>query len=221
VARALGDRSEAVLARFVAARDAGDRPAAVAAWEELLALNVDRVRAMVALWGGSGRLSADEREDAVQRALVKLWRNMVSTFAGGSMGEWVNAVRTCVNFASTDVQREAAQRTSRAAPLEDGDSVAEESFARNQEKAEAAEFVAWALPRVEDERRRLVLARTLDGAPAAAIDLRTGDVIADPFQPTAALVALLRLRAEHLHGPARSPGGRRLRLRPRGRSVTA
>ena len=49
MARALGDRGEAVLARFVAARDAGDREAALAAWGDLLALNVDRVRAMVGL----------------------------------------------------------------------------------------------------------------------------------------------------------------------------
>ena len=171
-----------MLARFVAARDSGDRPAAVAAWEELLALNVDRVRAMVALWGSGGRLSPDEREDAVQRALVKLWRNMVSTFAGGSMGEWVNAVRACVNFACTDVQREAASRSGRSAPLEEGDSVAEASFARGEEKAEAAEFVAWALPRVEDERRRLVLARTLDGAPAAAVAAELGIEMGNLYQ---------------------------------------
>ncbi|WP_354697955.1 hypothetical protein [Paraconexibacter sp. AEG42_29] len=50
---------------------------------------------------------------------------------------------------------------------------------------------------------------TVDGVPAAAISLSTGAVVADPFTPTAALVALLRMRAEHLRGPARSPGGLR------------
>ncbi|UTI66812.1 hypothetical protein NBH00_11530 [Paraconexibacter antarcticus] len=52
-----------------------------------------------------------------------------------------------------------------------------------------------------------LLIGTLDGVPAAAIGITSGDVVADPFRPTAALVDLLRLRAEHLCGPARSPGG--------------
>jgi RNA polymerase sigma factor (sigma-70 family) len=182
VARVLGDRSEAALARFVAARDAGDRGRALAAWEELLALNADRVRGMVGLWAARGRLSADEREDAVQRAMVKLWRNMIGTFAGTTMGEWVNAVRTCVSYACADVQREAAARTGRSAPLEAGDDVALDSHARAEEKADAAGFVAWALPRVADERRRLVLARTLDGAPAAAIAAELGVEMGNLYQ---------------------------------------
>lgn len=57
-----------------------------------------------------------------------------------------------------------------------------------------------------------LLIGTIDGVPAAALSLATGAVVADPFVPTAALVALLRMRAEHLRGPARSPGGRRLGL---------
>jgi DNA-directed RNA polymerase specialized sigma24 family protein len=197
VARALGDRGEAVLARFVAARDAGDREAALAAWGDLLALNVDRVRAMVGLWGGGGRLSADEREDAVQRALVKLWRNMVDTFAGSSMGEWVNAARTCVNYACLDVQREAATRSGRAAPVEEADAVAVDTHARAEEMADAAGFVVWALPRVEDERRRLVLSRTLDGAPAAAIAAELGIEMGNLYQlRSRGLKDLARLRAE-------------------------
>lgn len=50
-----------------------------------------------------------------------------------------------------------------------------------------------------------LLLGTIDGVPAAAISLAGGAVVADPFQHTAALVALLRLRADHLHGPARGP----------------
>lgn len=197
MAQGLGDRSEGVLATFVAARDAGDGPAAVAAWEELLALNVDRVRGMVALWGSGGRLSADEREDAVQRALVKLWRNMIGTFAGSSMGEWVNAARTCVGYACLDVQREAAVRSQRTAPIEAGDSVAEAAHRRGEERADAAGFLAWALPRVEDERRRLVLTRTLDGAPAAAIAAELGVEMGNLYQlRSRGLKELARLRRE-------------------------
>lgn len=54
-----------------------------------------------------------------------------------------------------------------------------------------------------------ILIGTLDGVPSAAIGITSGHVVADPFRPTAALVDLLRLRAEHLRGPARSPGGAR------------
>jgi hypothetical protein len=36
----------------------------------------------------------------------------------------------------------------------------------------------------------------------AALDLRTGAEIADPFRPSAAAVALLRVRAEQLQAPA-------------------
>jgi len=35
----------------------------------------------------------------------------------------------------------------------------------------------------------------VDGEPAAALDLATGAVVADPFRPTADVVALLQLRA--------------------------
>src|SRR4051812_40970568 len=193
----LGAPGETALARFVAARDAGDAAGAGAAWEELLTLNVDRVRAMVALWGRGGRLSADEREDAVQRALVRVWRNMAGTFAGSSPGEWVNAVRTCVGYACLDVQREAAGRSGREAPLEEGDVVAHVSHARAEERADAVDFLAWALPLVDDERRRLVLTRTLDGAPAAAIAAELGVEMGNLYQlRSRGLKDLARLREQ-------------------------
>lgn len=52
------------------------------------------------------------------------------------------------------------------------------------------------------------LLAAVDGTPVAALSLTTGEAVADPFTPTAALVAMLRMRAEHLRGPARSPGRR-------------
>ena len=42
----------------------------------------------------------------------------------------------------------------------------------------------------------------------------SGDTIADPFRPTAAIVALLRLRADQLSGTG--PRSRRLGRRPPG-----
>lgn len=40
----------------------------------------------------------------------------------------------------------------------------------------------------------------VDGEPVAAVSITTGRAIADPFHPTADVVALLRLRAERLRG---------------------
>jgi DNA-directed RNA polymerase specialized sigma24 family protein len=169
-------RDEQLLRRFVACRDAGDTAGARERWMELVTDNLGRVEAMVALWARGGRLSPDEREEALQAALIKLWRNMVTTFAGTSMGEWVNAVKACVDFACRDVQRAAARRSSREAPLEDSEAAAPREFRaaheehrREAERADARGFVIWGLEQVGNERRRLVLERTLDGVPAEEI----------------------------------------------------
>ena len=64
----------------------------------------------------------------------------------------------------------------------------------------------------------------VDGVPRAALDLRDRRVVADPFAPTAPLVALLRLRAELLEGARRQAWTARVRgaLRPRvGRALDA
>jgi hypothetical protein len=52
----------------------------------------------------------------------------------------------------------------------------------------------------------------VDGRVVAALPLRGGQVMADPFRPTAHLVPLLELRAKQLATPARQPrtGLRRL-----------
>jgi hypothetical protein len=44
----------------------------------------------------------------------------------------------------------------------------------------------------------------IDGVPAAAISLTSGRVVADPFRPTAELVATMRLRAAALTGERRT-----------------
>ncbi len=178
-------RDDAVLQRFLEARAAGDEPTAARCWEELVERNYDRVRGMVALWGRGGRLSADEGEEAVQRALVRLWNRMAVTFEGATMGEWVNATRQLVEFACLDVQREAARRSRRERSLDeqrpgtDGEPVgahdarlarlAADELRRAGERADALGFTEWALPRVANPRRRTVLERTLDGVPAEAI----------------------------------------------------
>jgi hypothetical protein len=49
-----------------------------------------------------------------------------------------------------------------------------------------------------------VLMGEIDGVPAAAISLTSGRVVADPFRPTAELVASLRMRAAALTGERRT-----------------
>lgn len=55
-----------------------------------------------------------------------------------------------------------------------------------------------------------LLVAVVAGAPRAALSLADGATVADPFMPTADLVALLRVRAEQTHGRG---WGRRLRDR--------
>ncbi len=104
----VGRHDDELLRRFVAARDAGDDAAMRHWWHELVATNYDRVAAMVAL-EARRHLSADERQDAVQAACLRLTVNMIATFHGTSMGEWINALRRLVRFACIDVQRKAAR----------------------------------------------------------------------------------------------------------------
>jgi hypothetical protein len=58
-----------------------------------------------------------------------------------------------------------------------------------------------------------ILIGELDGAPAAALSLGSGRAVADPFRPTAHLVATLRTRAAGLIAVERKPSLRD-RLRP-------
>lgn len=77
---------------------------------------------------------------------------------------------------------------------------------------------AWALRRLAElDSKRLpsddFLVAEIGGAPVAAVGVRSGTVVADPFRPTADLAKLLRLRAERARcadAPSR-PGLRPLR----------
>ncbi len=174
---------DALLRRFVACREAGDADGMVEVWNELVEAEFDRVRASVAI-RGSRRLSADERDEALQRALVRIWQNMVATFRGTSMGEWVNAMVRAVDFAVLDVQRDAARRSNRETVLGDDvdrahPGVAQEAVELHErlgEQEEAAERLAQvdaALARLP-ERRRRILELDRAGVPAAEIAAELG-----------------------------------------------
>ncbi len=153
------------LRRFLARRDAGDEAGARAAWEALLTAEWPRIKGFVAVQ--DVLFTPEERDEALSIAARKLWKDMITTFRGRTKGEWVNASRQCVWFAARQVQRDAAKLRSREqVGLEDDETLGwrHDKFAREQEKAAATAFVAWAVPQIPDERQRHVVRRTLEGA---------------------------------------------------------
>jgi hypothetical protein len=169
-------RDELVLRRFLAARRDGNARLAERCWNELLALNFDRIRNMVAAYSHA-HLSETERQEAIQLSIIKISRRLIHTFNGTSMGEWVEAVRTLIKFKCGDVQREAARHSRHQVPYVAGDE--SEAAARQrdvdeyreherrrqlEESAEAdAEqlshdraFLDWALEQLAPKRRAVI-----------------------------------------------------------------
>lgn len=205
--------------RLVAARRAGDEAAARRYWEELLVANFDRVRAFVAL-ESRGRLSTDEQQDALQRALVRIATNMFETFRGASVGEYVEAVRTLVKFACIDTQRRAATHSRRERPLDAGgaaddapgsgrldaevyaaiDAQRRELESREEDASGVADgqaFLDWAVPQLSPQRRAVIELDRRD-VPVQEIQARLGvsrDVVY--ASRSRALRDLARLRSEY------------------------
>ena len=191
--RSVGLRDEELLRRFVACREAGDGDGALHWWVKLVETKFDLVQLLVDRRAGRYGLSHHEREEAVSAALVKLWKNMVRTFQGTTMGEWVNSTKTLVETTCMDVQRNAARRTEHetsfdtvadpetANPDWKGAAKAHEDYAREGEKADAEDFMAWALAQIGDDRRRLVIERGLDGVPAEEIAAELGVSMANLY----------------------------------------
>lgn len=168
--------AERALARFVAARTAGDEAAAREAWGELVTLNFDRVSGMVRA-EAKGRLSPQELDDATQNALTKIFTNLMRSFRGTTMGEWVNATRQLVHGVCVDTQRREVRHSERRSQLhaigDDGEqtdgltakvnealldqaALAEEDEAAAEIYAIAAQFLDWGLPRLQGKRRTVL-----------------------------------------------------------------
>lgn len=185
---------EEKLRRFLAARRAGDWTTARRWWEELLSDNFDRVNAMVRL-ESRRLLSDDEQQEALQRALIKIANNLIETFRGISVGEWVEATRTLVKFACIDTQRRATAISRRERSLdgpgaEDSDEPGRfdrevhEAIGELRHEQESAEedaaaieegqaFLDWALPQLSD-KRRAVIELDRDDVPVEQIQRRLG-----------------------------------------------
>lgn len=181
------------LRRFLAARRAGDEAAARRWWDELVRDNFDRVHGMVVL-SSRGHLSAVEQDEALQRALIKLSRNMIRTFRGSSMGEWVNATKTLVFGACVDTQRREKVASSHHAPLDATDDSGEQTgqLDRNvymalekqrseheadeqsaEDDAQAREFLDWGVSQLSP-KRRAVIELDRDDVPCEEIQKRLG-----------------------------------------------
>lgn len=205
------------LRRFLAARRAGDEAAARRWWDELVRDNFDRVRGMVIL-RSRGHLSAVEQDDALQRALIKLSNNMIHTFNGTSMGEWVNATKTLVFGACVDTQRREKASSRLRAPFDATDESGEDTgqLDRNvyralekqrleqeaqaqdaDEDTQARGFLDWAVPQLSAKRRAVIELDRQD-VPCEDIQERLGvsrDVVY--ASRSRALKDLAELRQEH------------------------
>lgn len=183
----MATHDEETLRRFLAARRTCDAATARRCWEELVGANFDRVRAMVQLQS-RGRLSPDEQEEALQLALTKMAVNMIRTFRGTTVGEWVEATRTLVKYACMDTQRRAATISKRERGLDDDAGrpdadvfAAIEADRRERERRdEEAErlrerqaFLDWAIPQLSPQRRAVVELQR-QGVPVAEIERRLG-----------------------------------------------
>jgi RNA polymerase sigma factor (sigma-70 family) len=213
----VGLHDDELLRRFLAARRAGDLDGARPWWEALVTANFDRVRSFVVLQS-HGRLSPHEQDDALQLALIKLLANMIDTFRGQSMGEWVEATRTLVTFACIDTQRRATviskhERSLMGAVADDGEVersdvlayAAIEEQRRQQEDAEheaealrhGQAFLDWAIPQLT-EKRRAVIELDRDEVPMAEIQKRLGMGRDAVYQSRSrALKDLAKLREEY------------------------
>jgi DNA-directed RNA polymerase specialized sigma24 family protein len=172
----VGRHDDEKLRRFLAARRAGDEAGARHWWEELLADNFDRVYSMVRVYS-RGHLSHDEQQEALQRALIRLANNMIVTFRGTSMGEWVESTRALVKFACLDTQRRAAALSKHERSLDQPgrededtgrwDADVYQALEKQRQEQEIAEedadairdgqvFLDWAVPQLSDKRRAVI-----------------------------------------------------------------
>jgi hypothetical protein len=181
----VGKHADEHLRRFLAARDRGDGPAMRQWWDELIIDFFDRIDGFVDA-AHKGRLNDAEHELAVELSLVRFTTNLIQTFEGTSMGELVNATKTLARGICMDVQRSSIrERERRGGSFDDGWNdpergparwEADESFRRHEADETAAEirdFLAWALPQLGAERRR-VLELTFEGAELTEITAELG-----------------------------------------------
>lgn len=172
--RSVGRRDEEHLRRFLAARRSGATTEMRRWWDELVIDFFDRMDGLVAA-AHKGRLDADEHELAVALSMARFSQRLITTFDGVSMGQLVNACKTLARGICIDVQRTSIREHRLEGPSldsgwdGDGTTAAWEVDAAarrlddDERAADVREFLAWALPQIGEERRR-VLELTFHGA---------------------------------------------------------
>jgi hypothetical protein len=163
----VGKHGDEHLRRFLAARGRGDAGEMRRWWDELVIDFFDRMDGFVAA-AHKGRLNDEEHELALDMAMARFAKNLITTFEGVSMGQLVNACKTLARGICMDVQRSSVRQNEREGRSLDtgweGDEEDRSSsrweadeaarlFERDERSAEAQDFLAWALPQLKRERR--------------------------------------------------------------------
>ena len=177
------------------------RETARRAWNELIERDVDRVRALVSVWrlpGRDVRVDREDRDDAVQYAVIRLLR-MLNSFKGSFLPQYRAAMATCVDYACRDFCRAKMRHEMGLGgslddqfPSDEGegigrfDDVVAEHSARVQADKEAGrgglDALGHALKGLPSDGMRSVVSLTIEGHSSREIAERLGLSVANVDQ---------------------------------------
>ena len=192
-------RDDVLLARYWAARDAGDRRQAAGLWEQLIVQNFDRIKQTVKAFrfspGGKG-LPDYEWGSAASEAFIRA-NAMGAGFRERHIGQFSAALYRCVHNVCLDYGRKELRHERRAAGSidqtydPDGEAgpfdaavarydaerraEADEVAKSDQRAAKARDLVHWGIGQIGNENYREILTLTyIDKLDAEHIATRTG-----------------------------------------------
>jgi RNA polymerase sigma factor (sigma-70 family) len=181
------------LLRLVVITRDGDRISAAkakVAWAELAARDIERVRGIVSAFrhpdSPGVRVEPDDVDQVSQDAYLRLLK---MAFRGTSVGEYRNAMSTCVRFECMDHCRREMEKDKRRAGSLDEQIESDEGDRRGKfdkriaklerqridddealaRLGELRDRLDGAIPKVDDERKRKVLEMTREGRPTEQI----------------------------------------------------
>ncbi len=190
---------ERLVERFAVARDHGDDAAARQLWGAIalkldgrLKIHVRSFRAPVS----DRALSAEDQDEAFQRARRRVWFKLGATFRGVSAGEVCNAAKKATWYACVDVARERVKREQHthharrgAAGGDDLDELdrlsrlkAAASYDRAAELTDLNDELDRAMARMKNDSHRQVLQLERLGVPDSEIAQRLGITTANVYQ---------------------------------------
>jgi RNA polymerase sigma factor (sigma-70 family) len=210
------DPGEAALRAFVRARAAGDRAAMRRAWQDFVATEWTRIKAIVATWRHDalpgGRVPVDAREDVVHDAVARLLPYL--GLEGSSLGEAKNMVRRHTEYALKEYVRSSTKDDMRRAgsldePAADGEgpgATAQRAQAEvadrrigGIEQAELRTAFEVALRAVDENKREVLVLRMMVGLSGDEVAERLGLSRANVDQLNSR--GLAQLRAALRDGP--------------------